>query len=96
MEAYGSETGAALLLETAIGAALFFVLIWTIGVAVRHHRTRWTAGSCPCRMPDTLVLRCCILVGRLRGFAARSAFRIWRKGMPPMPFCRELRSARSV
>lgn len=73
-----------------IGAALFFVLIWTS--AWQYGIIALDVYVLPVRMPDTLYYAL-ILVG---GYAVSlpAAFRIC-KGMPPMPFCKELPRART-
>lgn len=73
-----------------IGAALFFVLIWTS--AWQYGIIALDVYILPVRMPDTLYYAL-ILVG---GYAVSlpAAFRIC-KGMPPMPFCKELPRART-
>ena len=73
-----------------IGAALFFVLIWT--AAWQYGIIALDVYILPVRMPDTLYYAL-ILVG---GYAVSlpAAFRIC-KGMPPMPFCKELPRART-
>ena len=73
-----------------IGAALFFVLIWTS--AWQYGIIALDVYILPVRMPDTLYYAL-ILVG---GYAVSlpAAFRIC-KGMPPMPFCKELPRVRT-
>ena len=73
-----------------IGAALFFVLIWT--AAWQYGIIALDVYILPVRMPDTLYYAL-ILVG---GYAVSlpAAFRLC-KGMPPMPFCKELPRART-
>ena len=73
-----------------IGAALFFVLIWTS--AWQYGIIALDVYVLPVRMPDTLYYAL-ILVG---GYAVSlpAAFRIC-KDMPPMPFCKELPRART-